>query len=140
MPKGRSLTEQVLERLEGQGHRLTRARKAVLEAVLSAGDHFSAEGLRQALPQLSRATVYRTLRLLVEEGALCRVRLEDGAVDYRVNQPAHHHHLICTVCGSVQDFKDSDLRPIMDRLAQQADFQMEEHWLEIYGRCRECQE
>ncbi len=102
------------------------------------GEHFSAEQLAQRAEGAGRATVYRTLRLLQEEGLLCRVLLEGGELHYRLTERGHHHHLTCTACGAVRDFSDREVAQVMDDIAARAGFAMSGHWIEIYGRCASC--
>jgi len=73
-----ALAEQLLETLEQQGYRSTSPRRAVAQVIANQGKHFTAEDLREKLPSLGRATIFRSLKLLVETGVLCRVLLEDG--------------------------------------------------------------
>ena len=96
-----SATEQILEALEERGYRSTAPRRTLAAAIGVQKRHFTAEGLRRQLPPtLGRATVYRTLKLLVEAGVLCRVMLEDGDLHYQLSHRGHHHHLLCVLCGS----------------------------------------
>lgn len=129
--------ETYLERLQESGRRATSSRRAVIAAMELLGEHFSAEEVAQGARGVGRATVYRTLRLLQEEGLLCRVLLEDGERHYRLTERGHHHHLTCTGCGAVQDFSDYDV-PGISALANRAGFSVQGHWIEIYGRCASC--
>ncbi|HIN25661.1 MAG TPA: transcriptional repressor, partial [Dehalococcoidia bacterium] len=98
-----ALAEQLLETLEQQGYRSTSPRRAVAQVIANQGKHFTAEDLREKLPSLGRATIFRSLKLLVETGVLCRVLLEDGDLHYQLSHRGHHHHLLCVECGSSQD-------------------------------------
>jgi Fur family ferric uptake transcriptional regulator len=123
------------------GHRVTRARLAVLAAVTEAGSHFTADDICHRLPRVGRATVFRTLKLLVDLRVLCRVLLEDGSLHYRLNPPAvggHHHHLVCSDCGRVQDVDACDITLLVGELASKSGYKIEGHWLELYGRCQSC--
>ena len=82
-----------IARLEALGHRATEPRRTVVQAALFQRGHFTAEELCRELPAVGRATVFRTLKLLVELGVVCRVLLEDGHFRYRLSSPDHHHHL-----------------------------------------------
>ena len=129
--------ETYVERLQERGRRATTPRRRVIAAMGGLGEHFSAEEVAQRAPGVGRATVYRTLRLLREQGMLCRVLLEGGMSRYRLTERGHHHHLTCTSCGAVQDFSDYDVSGV-EELARRAGFTMEGHWIEIYGRCAVC--
>lgn len=128
-----------LARLEALGHRATGPRRTVAQAVLSQRGHFTAEELGQQLPDVGRATVFRTLKLLAEMGVVCRVLLEDGRFRYRISYPDHHHHLVCLACGRVEDLVDGSLEATVRRVVQKTRYTSEGHWLEVYGRCPDCQ-
>jgi len=100
--------------------------------------HFTAEELRHAVPEVGRATVYRSLKLLVEARALCRVLLEDGDLHYQLSHRGHHHHLLCVECGVSQDLLGCDIQGVLEQVTSANDFQLRGHWLEVYGRCRSC--
>ncbi len=129
------------ELLKANGFRLTARRRAVVDAALAADEPFSVAEMQRRLPQLGRATVFRTIRLLVELGLLCRVLLEDGTPCYRSSAAAHHHHhLVCTGCGSVEDFAECDLDAVSVALAGRTNYDIQGHRLELFGLCPACQE
>lgn len=128
----------VIQRLEGSGYRLTPPRLAVVAAAADAGDQFSAEEIAQRLSGTGRATVFRTLKLLVELDVLCRVLLDDGNLRYRWSRRGHHHHLVCVACGAVADFTACDVSQRVADLTTQLNFAVEGHWLEVYGQCATC--
>ena len=104
------------------------------------GDHFTAEALLAASPEVGRATVFRTLRLLQEIGALCQVVLDDGTVEYRLTTGGHHHHIVCSQCGAVNDFAACDIQDLLDELSRRTGYDIESHRLEVYGRCAACRQ
>lgn len=130
----------IIQRLEDRGHRITAPRLAVLAAAADAGDQFSAEEIDQRLPHVGRATVFRTLKLLLEMDVFCRVLLDDGSLRYRWSRHGHHHHLVCSECGAVEDFTACDVTQLVDELTRRTNFTVEGHWLEVYGRCSTCTE
>jgi Fe2+ or Zn2+ uptake regulation protein len=134
------LAEQILEALEERGYRTTAPRRAVAQAVANRDRHFTAEDLRQMLPGLGRATVFRSLKLLVDVGVLCRVLLEDGALHYQASRRGHHHHLLCVECGMSQDLTGCDIEDMLTQTSDRHGFELSGHWLEVYGRCRDCRE
>jgi len=141
MPKrSNSLATQLLETLEERGHRSTSPRKAVVNAIAGQNKHFTAEELREQLPSVGRATIYRSLRLLVESGVLCRVLLEDGDLHYQLSHRGHHHHLLCIECGSSQDLLGCDIEDLLQTVSAAHQFQLSGHWLEVYGKCNHCME
>jgi len=129
----------VAERLETRGLRVTRARRAVLAAVLDAGPHFTVDEVCQRARGVGRATAFRTMRLLQHLDVVCRVLLDDGRLHYRMNRTrGHHHHLVCTGCGRVEAFTVCGVPALAAEVARSTDYEIEGHWLEVYGRCRAC--
>ena len=124
--------------LEEEGHRLTEARHSVSMAVAAQGGHFTAEALCGQLPGVGRATVYRTIKLMVDLGFVCRVLLSDGSLHYQVSHRGHHHHLICTECGRSKDLLGCDIERVLLSKAAEQGFAAQGHWLEVYGRCSQC--
>ena len=133
------LAEQLLDTLGEQGYRSTSPRKAVAQAIAGKQGHFTAEQLRQELREVGRATIYRSLKLLVDSGALCRVLLEDGKLHYQLSHQGHHHHLLCVECGASQDLLGCDIEDLLHQVSAAHNFQLSGHWLEIYGRCYDSQ-
>ena len=132
------MANQLMEALQDRGYRDTSPRQSVIRAVAGRDRHFTAEELREQLPGVGRATVYRSLKLLVEAGILCRVLLEDGELHYQLSHRGHHHHLLCIECGASQDLLGCDIDGLLGEVAASHSFQVSGHWLEVYGRCQEC--
>ncbi|MGH2585649.1 MAG: Fur family transcriptional regulator [Dehalococcoidia bacterium] len=128
----------VVQRLEDKGYRVTSPRLKVLAEIADAGDQFTAEEVAARLRGVGRATVFRTLKLLVEMDVLCRVLSNDGTLRYRWSYAGHHHHLVCAECGAVEDFTVCDVTDLLRELTQIRHFTVEGHWLEVYGRCGNC--
>lgn len=124
--------------IERGGHRLTGPRRAVLDAIANAPAPFTAEELCSALPEVGRATVFRTVKLLQELDLVCRVPLEDGSVRYQLSRGEHHHHLVCRECGSVSEFNDPRIDELILANATAAGFALDGHSVELYGRCGAC--
>jgi Fur family ferric uptake transcriptional regulator len=126
------------ERLAGIGYRMTATRRAVLEAMALSGQPFTVEELCEAVPEVGRATVFRTVKLLQESDVVCRVVLEDGGIRYQLSRSGHHHHLVCGICGTVEEFSEPELDAAIERTASQAGFRLDGHSVELYGRCANC--
>ena len=136
--RGYSRADQLMQVIEDRGYRATSPRQALVRSVAAKDRHFTAEELNRELPNVGRATVYRGLSLLVEAGVVCRVLLEDGSLHYQLSHRGHHHHLICTECGVSQDLLGCDIDGMLKEKTSQHHFQMDGHWLEVYGRCQKC--
>ena len=136
--RGLALAEQLLDTLGERGYRSTSPRRAVAYAIAAQQRHFTAEELRERLPWVGRATVYRSLKILVEAGVLCRVLLEDGNLHYQLSHRGHHHHILCVECGASEDLLGCDIDDLLRQVSAAHEFQLSGHWLEVYGRCRSC--
>jgi Fur family ferric uptake transcriptional regulator len=128
----------IIERLELRGHRVTESRRRVIEAVLAQPSHFTVDAVLHSTRKVGRATVFRTMKLLHDLNIVCRVLLDDGTLHYRVSTRGHHHHLVCTECGRVEDFSNCDVGALVQELAKATDYDIQTHWLEVYGRCAAC--
>jgi Fur family ferric uptake transcriptional regulator len=120
-------------------------REQITQYVLSRSDHFSADELYLDLKQngytISRATVYRTLDLLVKSGLVTNTQLQSGAYIYeRMKDEAHHDHLICSKCGKIIEFHSDKIEALQKQIAKQNEFLMTGHTLRICGICKECRE
>ncbi|HSM58811.1 MAG TPA: Fur family transcriptional regulator [Candidatus Sulfomarinibacteraceae bacterium] len=128
--------------IKKNGHRLTQARKAILQALAYSGGHVSADDLvdivHQDTPGVGRMTVYRTLDLLLELGLIRPIYQGTGAAHYVIMDEGHHHHLICSQCDRVFEFDDCAVQDLMKAIADRFDFEIQGHLLEFYGLCPNC--
>jgi Fur family ferric uptake transcriptional regulator len=130
--------EAISLKLEALGYRVTPSRRAVIAAVLQQKEHFAVDDVLSCRGA-GRATVFRTIRLLTDIGAVCRVLLEDGSLHYRVSERGkHHHHVICSDCGAVQELDQCAIEGVIRDLTGETGFEIEGHWLELFGRCATC--
>jgi len=129
----------VLEELRKRGHKVTWSRRMVLEAIVGHTGTFTAEEICARTARVGRATVYRTIKLLVDLDVVCKVVLKNGAPCYRLSFKAHHHHLVCAICGMAEDFARCTLDEIVGRLKQLTGYTIMEHRIEVYGICPSCQ-
>jgi Fe2+ or Zn2+ uptake regulation protein len=128
----------IIQRLELRGHRVTGSRRRVLAALVSAPAPFTVDDVQRQAPGVGRATVFRTMKLLLDLNVVCRVLMEDGSLHYRLSTRGHHHHLVCRSCGRVEDFSTCDVTELVEQLTKSTDYQIEGHWLEVYGKCASC--
>lgn len=133
-----TFTEAASSRLETIGFRSTAPRRAVLQAIERAPGPFTVEDLLGEVPDVGRATVFRTIKLLQELDLLCRVPLEDGSVRYQLSEGTHHHHLVCRACGRFTEFSDLELDARIQEQAALHGFHLQGHSLELYGLCADC--
>lgn len=125
--------------LEEEGHRVTSTRRAILKAIAETDVPLTIEEIVDRVPEIGRATVFRTVKLLHELGVICRVVLENGGIRYVVSTSSHHHHLVCSSCGSVTEFSNPELDQAIHEEAEAAQFNLSGHTVELYGTCVRCQ-
>jgi Fur family ferric uptake transcriptional regulator len=135
--------QQLVGQLRQAGHRLTGPRCLIVELIAERDGHFTSGELLQRVasvaPQIGRATVFRTIELLLSLGLLERVHSGTARGDtYVVSHAGHHHHLICSHCGAVTPTAGCTISDAVAALARQAGYVAERHWLEIVGRCPRC--
>lgn len=127
--------------LQEHGVCVTVQRSLILESVLGRMDHPSAEQIfetiRQTHPEISRATVYRTLEMLVDFGLLTRVSHPGPSIRY---DPviAAHDHLLCVRCERLQDFEDPEGREGRVRIPNPPGFQIKDYYVVFRGVCGDC--
>jgi Fur family transcriptional regulator, peroxide stress response regulator len=135
----------LIAKLRGAGYRMTNQRQAVLEALVFSERHPGAEELyRQVLlehPSMSRATVYKTLEMLRGLGEVLELEFRDGsnpANRYDGMRPYSHPHLVCVVCGAIEDVLADPLQGPMQDLLQSTGYELDRYRLDLYGRCPAC--
>lgn len=124
--------------LAEHGYRTTQPRREVIETVMQQSRPFTAEQIVQRLPEISRATIYRTLEIMASIDILTRLLQSNGHPAYVVGEPGHRHHLICSNCGYVVAFTTCPLEPLVAELGRSYDFAIQGHNLEIFGLCQNC--
>jgi Fur family ferric uptake transcriptional regulator len=124
--------------------KLTHQRRRIFARVFATHEHFSAERLVGWLraeegSQVSRATVYRTLGLLVEGGFLETLDAGKGELLYEhVLGHRHHDHLVCLDCGRIEEFRDERIEDLQREAALRKGFQLLYHNLRLFGTCAAC--
>jgi len=131
-------------RLHEQGYRVTGARRAILQELVSSSGHVSADELaalvNRRAPRVGRMTVYRTLELLQQLGLVRPIYLGSGAAHYVLLEDGHHHHLVCARCDAVVEFDDCLMQELEQRLGERYNFRVQGHLLEVVGLCESCRE
>jgi Fur family ferric uptake transcriptional regulator len=129
--------------LSAKGLKPTKERGEIIDEVMSLNGHFDPDELFLRLKtkgsKVSRASVYRTIPLLIESGLIEEVERVDKHAHYeRVAGTPHHDHMICTKCGKVIEFFSPTLEMLQDELCQKEKFKKVRHSLEIFGYCSKC--
>ena len=125
--------------------RLTRERSIIVEEVFARHEHFDADALVARVAtnkggrRVSRATVYRALKLLEEAGLLRKVARPTGSEVYEHDYGyPQHDHLICSKCGQLIEFTNEAISVVVDQVCGQHGFNKRGHRLEVYGVCSKC--
>ncbi|MCZ6683593.1 MAG: transcriptional repressor [Planctomycetota bacterium] len=131
------------EFLRDRGLKYTGEREMIVQAVMRNPEHFEAEQLlrdmRQAREKVGKATVYRTLKLLVECGIVKEVHFSNKQVHYEHTYGQDpHDHMVCRRCGRIIEFDASDVVRLRTVLAAKKDFKALSHRFQIVGLCRAC--
>ena len=124
--------------LEDRGHRATATRSQVVGVIESKPDSFTAEEISGELPNVGRATVYRTIKLLLQAGIVCKLSLPNGAPTYALARVEHHHHTVCLSCGAVGEFRDSTIERLLRTIGDDISGKILGHRIEFYITCRGC--
>lgn len=129
--------------LRSQQIKYTKPRRAILRAALGLPVHFDAEQLLALLHQtgerVAKATIYRTLPLLVDSGILKQVRLSDNQAHYEhILEDAPHDHMVCLTCGRIIEFESRRVEHLRDQIARENDFRAVSHRFGITGYCATC--
>ena len=130
-------TETIIERCEAQGMRMTDQRRVVANVLEKSDDHPDVELVyaRSAAidPNISIATVYRTVKLFEEAGILERLEFGDGRSRYEDAERDHHDHLIDLQSGEVIEFVDPEIEALQEQIAAKLGYELRGHRLELYG-------
>jgi len=129
--------------LERRGLKLTAERKALFDEIFGRHEHLEADELLVRLrgkhTKISRATIYRTLELLVDSGIVGRLRIGEAGYRYeRLRAGDHHDHLICDFCGRVIEFFEPRIESLQDEVAAHHGFVLLSHSHQMRGICRGC--
>lgn len=132
----------IVTALERAGYRLTEPRRSLAMLIADQDGHFTAAGLVQAAQAkrvgIGRATVFRTLEVLEDLGAVERLDLPSGEHAYVGCEPAHHHHVVCSRCGRTNEIDDAGLRAVVGDIARGTGYRIDDHRLELFGLCPTC--
>ncbi len=130
--------------LKANGLRLTQERSELLKLVMAMKEHFSPEDLLKRIRakklNVSRATVYRLIPVLVQADLIQQSLLSEGQAKYEVTwNKAHHDHLICSRCNKVIEFHHNTIELLQREIASKYGFVLDHHVMELVGRCEACQ-
>ena len=133
--------QDVLKHLREKGVRIPETRKAVIDFIIQSHDHPSADMIYQALlpafPNMSLATVYNNLKVLIDEGFVSELKVRNDTTTYYDFMGHQHLNVICEKCGRIADM-DLDLPDVQQEAADQTGYQITKSQMVVYGICPDC--
>ena len=140
--KNKQYYQDVLNHLKEKGVRITETRKAVIDFIIHSQDHPSAEMIYQALlpnfPNMSLATVYNNIKVLIDEGFVSELKVRNDTTTYFDFMGHQHLNVICEKCGRIADM-DIDLPDVGQEASEQTGYHITKSQMVVYGICPNCQ-
>lgn len=134
----------LIDRMRHKGLRVTRQRVLVVQALCELSGHASAEKVYERVVVHRRdvdlSTVYRTLERLRDVRILSQTDLGRGCVEFEVVSDQPHHHLICHVCGAVQDLPHAYVATLASAIRHDLGFEPTLDHLAVFGLCAKCRD
>lgn len=131
-------SQNLVHRAAAAGAIVTEQRKLVCQILERSNDHPDAEQVfaraRKVDAKISLATVYRSLKAMVDLGLVTTHDFGDSRTRHEVKDEDHHDHLVCVSSGKVIEFRDPELEKLKKRIAKRLGYDLESHRLELYGR------
>ena len=128
--------------LKKKGLKITSQRLLVAEKVFGMESHFTVDALAEALKdrrgEISRATIYRIVSVMVEAGQLTEHNFGQNAKYYEhIPGQEHHDHILCLDCGRIDEFVNDKIEQMQLNIAGEHGYDLADHSLNLYGRCQE---
>ena len=129
--------ELLIEALKKEGLRFTEQRKSIWDEITSSDDHREAEdiflALRKKNVNVSRATVYRTIDVLVKNNLVRKLDIGDAPSKYENKIDSHHHdHMICLETGDIIEFYNEELENLQDEIAKNHGYKVVRHVHQLF--------
>lgn len=138
------LDERLHRALRSAGRRLTPQRRLILQVLEESDEHLDADALydrvKARAPDISLATVYRTLALLREIGLVEEHRLGQSHAHYEAMRQVPHYHFTCLQCGKVIEFDTPWVAQVEQELCEQKGVRIRTTYLHVSGYCAQCSE
>jgi len=132
-----SLSEILIDILRSEGLRYTAQRQAVWDEIRKSNEHRDAEDIYLKLKsngiRVSRATVYRTIDILVKNRLVRKMDVGDGRSLFEPRlDDKHHDHMICLETGNIVEFFDEELENLQDRIAKEYGYRVVRHIHQLF--------
>ena len=137
----------IASQLQAAGQRYTSNRRRLISILLRSSKPLSINQILDMDPELAQSSVYRNLTVLEEAGSIARIVTSADHARYELAEEIleHHHHIICSPCGEILDFRLSDsieetLEASLQEIADQLGFTLDTHRLDLIGTCTLCKD
>lgn len=137
--------EVVADRLRTDDQRYTDKRRALVEVLQRSGRPLSMPSILEQSPGMAQSSVYRNLAVLEHAAVVRRIVTTDDHASFELSEDlsSHHHHLICSSCGAIEDFVvpetvEDQLSRALAGAAERHEFAVSGHTLDLFGTCRDC--
>ena len=131
------MSNDIIEKCEKKGVRLTDQRKLIAKVMSSSDDHPDVDELHKRVTKLdskiSIATVYRTVKLFEEAGIVAKHDFKGNKARYEKASEEHHDHLIDINTGEITEFVNEDIEKLQQQVAEKLGYKLIDHRLELYG-------
>lgn len=136
-------SKEIKSMFHDKGFKCTPQRLAVLKVLRDTSAYLSINTIhlkvKEFLPDTGLATVYRSLETLVDLNLVVKVHLEDGCHSYVIAPEGHRHPIVCTDCNKVIEFAECPLDDLSKQISEDTGVQIKTHFLQLFGKCKECQ-
>ncbi len=124
--------------LKASGFSATAPRRAVASALYSYGLQTMSQLIKRC-PDVDRASIYRSVKLLEELHVITRVPQGfKHKFELSDNFLPHHHHIVCSGCGRMADIEQRELEELLDKVAESEGYRLNSHKVELIGVCANC--
>ena len=129
--------------LKSKNSRITSQKKEISELIFKTKDHFEVEDfigmVRKKNKTISRATLYRTIKQLLDAGLIQKIITREGKIFYEQSSSQKQHaHIICNQCGELYELKNKEMGKLIKSHCEKIDFKQEYESIHIYGLCKSC--
>lgn len=137
------LHKQFSDYLTSENQRYSEQKKDIVNAIIEKKDHFEIDEFISEVhlkgKRLARATVYRTIKQLLDANLIQKITAGNGRVYYEYNETLEQHdHMICNKCGKILEIKNKSIESLINKECKRLGFKPEYRSLHIYGICNDC--
>lgn len=132
-----------ITRLKNKGYRITAARSSIISLFEKNLKPVSPTSIHNILQKIgvfvNITTVYREIDFLLENNIIEKVPLKDSELYYELKDREHHHHLMCSDCGVIEDIVLESEKTLLEEAHSLSNFEINRHSIAFFGKCKKCQ-